>query len=104
MDYNSLTKQIQDYSNRTDDFFLDQIPDFINQGISRIYSEARSIGFQKFANNSIFVNNPIIDKPNDWKETISLSITDADTLIQTFLLPISYEFCVIYSSVVNATN
>ena len=104
MDYDSLTRQIKDYSNRTDEFFLNQIPDFINQGVSRIYSEARSIGFQKIVNGSTASNTPILNNPNDWKETISLSITDTDTSTQTFLLPRSYEFCITYEPDINAAN
>ena len=53
MDYNSLTQQIIQYSKRTDQFFIDQVPNFINQAINRIYSEAKNIGFEKI----IFSNN-----------------------------------------------
>jgi hypothetical protein len=99
MDYNSLTQQIQDYSNRTDQFFIDQIPDFINQGVSRIYSEARSIGFQKITAPAFFIQNDnFIPKPFDWKETISLSyvIPGVDPTVK-YVLPRTYEFCKTYS-------
>ena len=99
MDYNSLTQQIEDYSNRTDQFFIDQIPDFINQGVSRIYSEARSIGFQKIAPaNNFTVDSPLIPKPIDWKETISLSyILPGANPTTNYVLPRTYEFCKTYS-------
>lgn len=96
MDYASLTLQIQNYSNRTDDFFIAQIPDFINQAITRIYSEARSIGFQKIFNTGSFVvGTARIPKPADWKETISLSYTTPDGI--KYVLPRTYEFCILYS-------
>jgi hypothetical protein len=102
MDYNSLTLQIRNYANRTDQFFIDQIPDFINQGITRIYSEARSIGFQKIAagNPTFTQNDPLITKPIDWKETISLSYTipGANPIIN-YVLPRTYEFCKTYSPI-----
>jgi hypothetical protein len=107
MDYNTLTLQIQNYCNRTDAFFVQQIPDFINQGISRIYSEARSIGFQKIvpANPVFNINNPLITKPIDWKETISLSYTiPGATPIAVYVLPRSYEFCKTYSPTIVATG
>jgi hypothetical protein len=102
MDYNSLTLQIQNYANRTDAFFLQQIPDFINQGVSRIYSEARSIGFQKIVpgNPTFTQNNPLITKPVDWKETISLAYIIPGTSPTTnYVLPRSYEFCKTYSPI-----
>jgi len=100
MNYNSLTLQIQNYANRTDDFFKNQIPDFINQGISRIYSEARSIGFQKIVegNPTFTQNSPLITKPIDWKETISLSyIIPGPSPTTNYVLPRTYEFCKTYS-------
>jgi len=100
MNYNSLTQQIEDYSNRTDQFFISQIPDFINQGVSRIYSEARSIGFQKIVpgNPEFTENSPLIPKPIDWKETISFSyIIPGAQPITNYVLPRTYEFCKTYS-------
>jgi hypothetical protein len=99
MDYASLTIQIQNYANRSDDFFIAQIPNFITQGITRIYSEARSIGFQKIQDgNPVFaINTATITKPNDWKETISLSYTVPGAIPLTkYVLPRTYEFCKTY--------
>lgn len=106
MDYASLTLQIQNWANRTDTLFTDQIPNFINQGISRIYSEAKSIGFQKITGGAIFTPNiPLITKPNDWKETISLSyIITGTTPTTVYILPRTYEFCRTYSPITNATG
>lgn len=104
MDYDSLTTQIKDYSNRTDEFFIKQIPNFINQGISRIYSEARSIGFQKIIDRFMEKDNAKIDKPSDWEETISLSYVDPLTSNRTYLLPRSYEFCRTYSPTENQSS
>ncbi len=77
MDYNSLTEQIKQYSKRTDEFFISQIPNFINQAINRIYSEAKNIGFETvvFSNapeQQIQANNFLFPKPTNWKETVIL--------------------------------
>lgn len=107
MDYASLTLQIQNWANRTDTFFINQIPDFIDQGVSRIYSEAKSIGFQKIqAGNPLFgVNNHLIGKPTDWKETISLSyVIPGATPTRVYVLPRTYEFCRTYSPITTATG
>lgn len=100
MNYDSLKLQIQEYSNREDAFFIAQIPNFINQGVSRIYSEARSLGFQKIVPGgpAFQTTTPLIAKPTDWKETISLSYVVPDsTEITKYVLPRSYEFCKTYS-------
>lgn len=107
MDYASLTLQIQNWANRTDTLFTDQIPNFINQGISRIYSEAKSIGFQKIQNgNPTFTqNDPLITKPNDWRETISLSyVIPGNAPTTVYVLPRTYEFCKSYSPITTATG
>jgi len=99
MNYASLTTQIRNYANRTDDYFSSQIPFFIDQAISRIYSEARNIGFQEIVTNPAFftVGSPFAAKPVNWKETISIQYTAAGSTSPTvFLLPRSYEFCQTY--------
>lgn len=100
MDYNSLTEQIKQYSKRTDEFFISQIPNFINQAINRIYSEAKNIGFEKvvFSNTpeqQIQANNFLFPKPTDWKETVSFTIIlppNDRTILQLRTL----EFCQSY--------
>jgi len=95
MDYNSLTAQIREYAKRNDDFFTNQIPNFINQGVNRIYSEAQNIGFEKIVEGNLEQGNPLLDKPADWKETISFAITDdrGASPLTTFLFLRSLEFC-----------
>lgn len=97
MDYNSLTLQIQNYTNRTDNFFVSQIPDFINQGINRIYSEAKNIGFEITANDTLTTNTATLAKPANWRETISFAYTNLVTPNLNFLFPRSNEFCKVYS-------
>ena len=99
MDYNTLTQQIKSYANRKDDLFNAQIPNFIEQGINRIYSEAKNIGFEVTTTGNIgniAPNNTTINKPPNWRETISLEIYTADQKFSKFLLPRSYEFCKSY--------
>jgi hypothetical protein len=108
MDYNSLTDQIKQYSKRTDEFFISQIPNFINQAINRIYSEAKNIGFETVAFPStsaeqIQANNFLFPKPTNWKETVSFTITllpNNRTILQLRTL----EFCQSYWQNPNATG
>lgn len=93
MDYHSLTQQIIQYSKRTDDFFINQIPNFINQAINRIYSEAKNIGFEKVVTAQLTPNQFLLNKPADWKETVSLTISPGSlSVLQLRTL----EFCQAY--------
>ena len=97
MDYNSLIEQIKAYTKRNDDFFVNQIPNLIDQAVNRIYSEAKSIGFEKVIRGDIEAV-ATLDKPADWKETISITLLD-DRLItpkNILLEPRSLEFCLTY--------
>lgn len=92
MDYTSLTQQIKDYSKRTDEFFVSQIPDFINQAINRIYSEAKNIGFEKVINGQLAATQVLLAKPANWKETVSFNITVPSTGTSFLHLRV-LEFC-----------
>lgn len=97
MDYNSLVLQIQAYTNRNEPTFVAAIPNIINQAMSRIYSEAKSIGFQKTITNDMVAGNPTILRPIDYKETINFKYTvPGATPFQSFLFGRTYEFCVAY--------
>jgi hypothetical protein len=96
MNYITLTDQIKSYANRTDALFNAQIPNFIEQGINRIYSEAKNIGFEVTTTGNIAINNTTISKPANWRETISLEIYTEDQTFSKFLFNRSYEFCKTY--------
>lgn len=96
MNYNTLTEQIKSYANRSDALFTTQIPNFIQQGINRIYSEAKNIGFEIIINGDIAENAFDINKPANWRETTSFELYTEDQTFSKFLLPRSYEFCKSY--------
>lgn len=101
MDYNTLTTQIQSYANRNEPAFVQIIPDIINQAMSRIYSEATTLGFQKTVNGNMRTNIPFIIKPQDYKSSINLrftiNATPTQPAVTKFLLERSYEFCILYA-------
>ena len=96
MNYTTLTEQIKAYANRADAAFNAQIPNFIEQGINRIYSEAKNIGFEVIITGDVPENATSIDKPANWRETISFEIYSENQTFSKFLLPRSYEFCKSY--------
>lgn len=101
MDYNTLTAQIQSYANRNEPAFVQAIPDIINQAMSRIYSEATTLGFQKTVQGSLVANSANVVKPDDYKSSINFQFTIPQTptvAAETrFLLERSYEFCILYA-------
>ena len=96
MNYTTLTEQIKSYANRKDAAFNAQIPNFIEQGINRIYSEAKNIGFEIIITGDVLENATSIDKPANWRQTLSFEIYSEDQTFSKFLLPRSYEFCKSY--------
>jgi len=96
MNYSTLTEQISDYCNRNDDLFKRQVPDFIEQAVNRIYTEAKNIGFEVIEEKDLGVNINLIEKAPNWRVTISLEIYTPDQTFSKFLLPRSYEFCKSY--------
>lgn len=95
MNYNSLVSDLQTYMLRTDQPYLAKIPDIVNQGIIRIYNNAKDIGFEKIYIQNIAAGANSIAKPANWRETISFSLYDATGNI-TILQPRSYEYCLTY--------
>ena len=96
MNYTTLTDQIKAYANRDNEAFIEQIPNFIQQGIDRLYSEAKNIGFEIVLIGDVNINQNQVDKPVDWRETISFQLYTEDQKFSKFLFPRSYEFCKSY--------
>ena len=95
--YTSLKSDISLYAERSDQEFLDQVDRFIMLGEQRIALEAKGLGFKRVVNGSFTANNPVLEKPERWRETVSLFYTNtAGEFI--FLRPRTYEYCRVYAS------
>ena len=92
MTYTSLVADVQSYAERSDNPFIDQIPRFIMLAENRIAQEIRGLGAMSFVQSTLSTSNPILVKPNRWRETISFIITLADGSKKT-LQPRSYQYC-----------
>ena len=103
MNYNSLIEDMQTYMLRTDQPYLAKIPQLIQQGIIRIYNNAKDIGFELYYTVNLAANNFLIDKPAKWQETISLSIVDANGN-KGLLQERTYEYCKTYLPKANITG
>jgi len=98
--YNNLLLQIITYANQVNSpSFIDAVPFFISMGQDRIWSELKTLGYEKVEEVGNFVvNKAIIDKPANWNETISIvyGTTASAFTNSTVLFPRSYEFCINY--------
>jgi hypothetical protein len=96
MDFNSLKNTIiPAYTLRTDEPFVAQLDDIIQQAIIRVYNSASDIGFELYYTFNLPINTFLITKPVNWRETISLSIADANNN-KIFLQERTYEYCKTY--------
>ena len=95
MDYASLLSDLKTYTLREDMPYVTKIPAIIEQGIIRIYNNAKDIGFEKYADIPLAANTFRIAKPPGWRKTISLAITDLNNN-KTFLQERTYEYCKTY--------
>lgn len=97
MTYEGLANDLSLYMLRTDQPFVDKIPDLIQQGTIRVYNNAKDLGFEirtEIVNNTIGTST--IRKPGNWRETVSILMFDNATQTTSYLLPRSKEFCLTY--------
>ncbi len=92
--YTTLSDLIKAYANRTDAFFTEQIPYFIENGQYRIVQDAKDQGEIRRVTGQFTANNPILVMPDGWSETsvFSYTINDAEQVLQAR----SYDFCISY--------
>ena len=63
MDYTSLISDMKTYMLRTDPPYVTKIPDLIQQGIIRVYNNAKDLGFEITLNvDNVQANQSIINK------------------------------------------
>ncbi|CAB4142792.1 hypothetical protein UFOVP435_22 [uncultured Caudovirales phage] len=99
MTYDTLVNDIKVYADRADTPFLTQIPRFIMMAEIRIATEVSGLGFIQYVTSDMVPNEPVVAKPENWRETISLSIglTVSSTAKRAWLYERSYEFCRTYA-------
>lgn len=95
MNYTSLISDLQTYTLRTDAPYITKIPDIIQQAIIRIYNTASDIGFELNYGNALNINQYLINKPGNWRETLSISVQGLDGN-KIYLQERTYEYCKTY--------
>lgn len=94
MSYSTLIEDVLAYCQRNDQETKDQIPRLIALAEHRLASEIRGLGYIRVLRSTMQAGNPIIEKPESWRETSSFRVfshTKARTLYKR-----GYEFCRTY--------
>ena len=89
MTYNSLVQDLQDYCERSDEPFENQIPRFIMLAENRIASESKPLGFLRVMGGTL--NGNVLVKPVRWRKTRSFSLLIGAE--RKYLYERGYEFC-----------
>ncbi len=73
MTYNSLIAEVTSYLNRNDAATINEIPNFISQAQQDICRVCKTIGFERYVEDSFFPDNPVMTKPGRWRRTITFN-------------------------------
>jgi len=96
MTYNSLVYDIEKYAERSDQEFLNQIPRLVMLAEQRLALEAKGLGFVRVVEGNLNANDPVLKKPDRWRQTKSIFIASPSSL--AYLKPRKYEYCRVYSA------
>lgn len=95
--YSSLKTEIQEYVERTDPHFVNNVPFFILLGQRRVSRDLKILNLKVFVTSSLLVGNQILVKPGDWLNTSTFNIgtgTSFNTRVQ--IEQRSLEYCRMY--------
>lgn len=93
--YTDLVEQIKQTLNRVnDDDFDAQLPNFIQQAQVAIARDSKFLGFQvSLTSNFITSNNGVVQKPDRWRQTISINFGNGTSnATRNFLKLRTYEY------------
>jgi len=95
MTYDSLTKSVLQYLERSDPATREAIPTFITLTEFEIAQEIKTLGQMQVVQSQMVVGNPVLQKPARWRKTVSMSVA-VDNIWQPMLLR-KYEYLKAYN-------
>lgn len=109
MNFASLKQDLQTYSERGtagfDQTVYDQLPQIINIAERRIARELKIQGFINVVTTVMVPNQRAYQKPDRWRETVSMSIgTGTGNNTRVFLKELSYEAAGVYWTSMNTAS
>jgi len=78
MNYVQLYQAIQDYTESTEQIFVQNIPVFVQQAEERIYNTVQLPSLRKNVTGRLTANNKYLAAPNDYLSTYSLAVINTD--------------------------
>lgn len=96
MTYSTLINDVLAYCERDDQETKDQLPRLIALAENRLASEVRGLGFLRVLKGAMEAGNPVIGKPETWRETSSIRVINGSRSHTIYKR--QYEFCRAYSS------
>jgi len=102
MTYESLTLDVTQYLERKDAAVVEQIPQFIMLAEFEIAQQIKILGQLQVAQFTISANNPVLQKPARWRETVSMSVAVNNKYQPVYLR--KYEYLKNYAPSVTATG
>lgn len=95
MTWTSLQEDVLSYCERKEDEdVIAQIPRCIMLAENRLASEIRGLGFLRIARGTMQSGNPVIEKPENWRESSSFHLLYGTKHITVFKR--TYEYCRAY--------
>jgi len=88
--YTGLKTAIQEWANRTDTIFINNIPLFISLAEQQFFIDCSTLGNETYITGTFNANSGIVNKPALWGRTLTFSYLDATNSIQV-LQRSSYE-------------
>lgn len=96
MTFTSLQEDVRSYLERgnvTDTKVYAQIPRLINLAEREIAKDTKLQGFQNVVNSDLVIGTSVYQKPDRWRETISMFFGIGVSQARRPLFPRSYEYC-----------
>jgi hypothetical protein len=92
--YDNLVNLIQSYSERTDEAFVNRIPDFITLAQLAIAKDAKTLILEMYIQGNFIAGESVYQKPYGWRNTLEINYGSSDDYNTINILKLkSYEVC-----------
>jgi hypothetical protein len=92
--YTTLTDQIINYCERSDEIFIQTIPVIITLAINNISTNAKLLGAEKYMTGEFIVGAWTLNKPPLWRNTITFNVGNGlNNNVRNPVKLKTYEFC-----------
>jgi hypothetical protein len=90
MTYDSLTRMVLQYLERSDPAVVEAIPTFITLCEFEIAQNIKTLGQMEVVDSVMQIGNPVIPKPARWRKTTSMTLSNAGVKQPIFVRKLEY--------------